>query len=643
MRFPYIENIKEGKEMATAFLGYNHTNKCIDGQFYEMRNMISDGYPFLGVSKRRRFYRFGILCADKNSFTFIDSQGRLYADGRYIGNGFDEREGMQIVRMGSYVCVFPHGKYVNISEQPYEIKSIKLEKEFSFTYDDDNLVQICQCDSNLNVIHPHRRSDYTSSNKPKDGDYLTETSENGTVLKQYSYATGMWVPVTGTYIRIRIEGTTSVFQDFNTGDGVKVYCDINNVKNDLNKGFKTEGGDIKDDAYDVLKSIFINQDNTNNYVIRKREETSRNIYIPGILPLNGKGSNFYGNSEEVFEFYGIRLKVTKPLPNIKFAVECQNRVWACDYEGREIYASKLGDLTNWNTFEGISTDSYAASIGSDGEFTGACTYRGYPYFFKQTSAVRVSVSPQGAHQVKEFNINGVQNGSHESISEMDGLLYYKSPTCVCVFDGQNARSISDALGAVTYMYAVGGTINGKYIVDMASNEGRFRFIYDSTTSLWTKLDSNNTNCFLKCEYFSSFEIEHVNELLACTNQSVEVIEGSGEDYIFDDQTIYESYEFDQVEWHIESGRQGFEIPNHKNLSRISVRMTLENDSNVSFQIKYDSMGDFQTVWQMYGRGTKTFTIPMKPHRCDHYQYRLVGRGNAEIISITKTYTEGSDM
>ena len=40
----------------------------------------------------------------------------------------------------------------------------------------------------------------------------------------------------------------------------------------------------------------------------------------------------------------------------------------------EIYASALGDLKNWRVYQNVSTDSYAASVGSDGEWTGGADY-----------------------------------------------------------------------------------------------------------------------------------------------------------------------------------------------------------------------------------------------------------------------------
>ena len=72
-----------------------------------------------------------------------------------------------------------------------------------------------------------------------------------------------------------------------------------------------------------------------------------------------------------------------------FVIESGNRLWGCRYGKalngetvNEIYASKLGDFRNWYCFAGISTDSYTASVGTDGAFTGAVTYMGRPIFFK---------------------------------------------------------------------------------------------------------------------------------------------------------------------------------------------------------------------------------------------------------------------
>ena len=84
---------------------------------------------------------------------------------------------------------------------------------------------------------------------------------------------------------------------------------------------------------------------------------------------------------------GLTLK--RKVPDMDFLTECENRLWGCSSKNHEVYASKLGDPLNWNVFEGISTDSYAATIGSDGDFTAAATYSGYALFFKEHTIHKV--------------------------------------------------------------------------------------------------------------------------------------------------------------------------------------------------------------------------------------------------------------
>lgn len=86
------------------------------------------------------------------------------------------------------------------------------------------------------------------------------------------------------------------------------------------------------------------------------------------------------------------LTVRRSVPEMDFVIESGNRLWGCRYgvtDGKavnEIYASKLGDFKNWNCYAGRSTDSYVATRGSDGPFTGAADYLGSPLFSRRTAS-----------------------------------------------------------------------------------------------------------------------------------------------------------------------------------------------------------------------------------------------------------------
>ena len=79
------------------------------------------------------------------------------------------------------------------------------------------------------------------------------------------------------------------------------------------------------------------------------------------------------------------VELERRVPDMDYLTECDNRVWGCSNKENVIYACKLGDPTNWFSYRGIATDSYAVTVGSDGAFTGAATCMGYALFFKENT------------------------------------------------------------------------------------------------------------------------------------------------------------------------------------------------------------------------------------------------------------------
>jgi hypothetical protein len=99
---------------------------------------------------------------------------------------------------------------------------------------------------------------------------------------------------------------------------------------------------------------------------------------------------------------------------------------------------------------------------------------------------------------------------------------------------------------------------------------------------------------------------------------------------------------EKFEWFAESGPIGYSSPDNKYVGRIVMRLTLEFGANVDFYIQYDSQGEWEHKFNMSGKGTKSFSVPFIPKRCDHFRYRIKGNGACKIHSITKTLEGGSD-
>jgi hypothetical protein len=262
---------------------------------------------------------------------------------------------------------------------------------------------------------------------------------------------------------------------------------------------------------------------------------------------------------------------------------------------------------------------------------------GYPMFFKEDGFIKISVSATGGHQVKETRCRGVQDGSGKSLVIVNETLYYKSSNGVVAYNGGVPYSISDSLGEVRYYEAIASSIGDRYYISMKDENGQYSlFVFDQKTGIWNKEESDKIMlfCNFKDDLFFQERVKRT---------------GGGYDYILKSvngtslHDTIESEEEKAVEWFAESGNIGYSSPDNKYVSRINIRITLEFGTNVDFYIQYDSDGKWEHKFNMGGKGTKTFTIPVIPKRCDHFKYKIVGKGGCKIHSITKTIEQGSDI
>ena len=594
MLYPTLQEVARYREMTTAFGGYNHQMSCQDGQFFDMKNMTSQYFPILSPRQNRGIVRQfinpqGIL--DKEDLMWIDD-GKLYINGEekiLDSVAFTSESPKTLAKMGAYVIIMPDKIWYNADNGECGYM------EHTNTIAKGNKITFSLCEANGAVISDPPNADYYESVEPKDGDYMMSTKNGKTSLKVYSATSKTWLTVATTYMQITSPGLGLGFEK---GDGVKLTID---------------GG------IDGLSNVFVNQEDdgkvsTNNVIVDKTDDS---ITITGII-------------SKLIEVSDKELKVERKVPDMAFITECNNRLWGCSKDGHEIYCCKLGDVKNWNCFAGVSTDSWAVTIGSDGKFTGAITYLGYPMFFKEDSFVKISVSGTGGHQTKETKCRGVQKGSERSLAILNETLYYKSSTCVCAYNGSLPISISDELGEVRYYDAVAGTIDNRYYTSMKDEKGNSHlFVYDSKNGIWCKED--NTNVLYFCRHLDDLYYIDIKD------NRMKSVRGT---LLYD---VSEKATEGKFDWFVESGTIGYSSPDNKYCSRINLRITLELGTNVDFYLKYDSKGDWEHKFNMSGTGTRTFTVPIIPKRCDHFKYKITGKGGCKIHSIAKTLEEGSDI
>ena len=336
---------------------------------------------------------------------------------------------------------------------------------------------------------------------------------------------------------------------------------------------------------------------------------------------------------------GITLKLKRKCPEISLACESQNRIWVCSESGTEIYASALGNPYNFYDFSGFASDSYAVNVGTNGAFTACISFLGHPMFFKEDALYVISgsyPSNEGELDSMSYSLSyssqfkGVEKGSERSLAVIDNILYYKSSCGIVAFDGANTSVISSALGKEKYKNAVAGAYNNKYYVSMQdSKQKRHLFVYDTVLSTWSREDDTDVLQFLKFN----------NELFFISAKDERLYSVSPENVL--NKNEYQKEE--AFEWMCESGNMGYSYPNNKYLSRLQLRLKLDNSSSAAVYIQYDSDGVWHRKGELTSRGIQTHLLPIVPVRCDHMKIMLKGRGDVKIISIAKILEEGGDV
>ena len=581
MRYPKLIEPKSTRQVVDVFGGYNHNSRISDSEFFDMSNLTSDHYPVLAPRTKRGFYvkpasPQGLIA--KDDICYVDGTDFVMGDQRFdLGLSVKPEDcPKQLVSMGAYVIVMPDKKYINTID-PDDSGDI----EATFTATEPVTFQLCTADGESYedvTVSPDAPAN------PENLDYWIDTSSQPNTLKQYSTTSEMWVSIATTYVKIQ---TVGIGAAFNLYDGVTISGITEEAAKDLNSAVVIWA---KGDDYIVVTGI-----------------------LDTVVKQNGG------------------VKIERKMPVMDFVVESGNRLWGCRYGEsnngeivNEIYASKLGDFKNWSCYMGLSTDSYTASVGSNGEFTGAVTFLGYPLFFKESCVHKVYGRYPANIQIQDTACRGVQRGCHGSLAIVNETLFYKARSGICAFDGSLPVDASYALGSEVYSDAVGGAINNKYYVSMKDAKGHWHlFVYDTSRQMWHKEDNLHASAFCSCK----------GELYCIDDDAKNIITmlGSG------------TADTSAVKWMAETGNLGLATPDMKYLARLTLRISLSSESKLEIYAQYDLSDEWLHICTMFGTDLKSFAVPIRPRRTDHFKLRFVGEGEAKIYSYTKTIEQGSEL
>ena len=359
-----------------------------------------------------------------------------------------------------------------------------------------------------------------------------------------------------------------------------------------------------------------------------REISGNKLYFyENVFTLDGSGTTPYTESGT--------LAIRRTMPDLKYVCENENRLWGCD--DTTIYACKLGDIFNWNVYDGLNTDSYAVDTGSAGKFTACVSYLGYPIFFKEDHIYKVYGSMPSNYELMGSATLGVASGSDKSLAIAGEMLFYLSGAGFMAYSGGIPQPIGQAFGLERLQNAVGGSDGLKYYVSAENAERKRRLcVYDAQRAVWHIEDETNIIGF--CRHDGNTYFLKADGAIYLTG----TIRGQIGDEEQDFSWFAEFADF------TESGqnRKGTNNigPNKKGVSKIQVRLELEKGASCTIYLQFDSTGEWIKVGHAMQEGDKrSYYLPIIPRRGDHYRMKIEGTGGCRIYSLVREYYSGSEM
>ena len=318
----------------------------------------------------------------------------------------------------------------------------------------------------------------------------------------------------------------------------------------------------------------------------------------------------------------VTLTLSRRVPDFDLLTELDNRLWGVTKDGHEIRACKLGDPKNWDCYEGLSTDSYAVTVGSGGAFTGASSLQGYALLMKAEGVHKMYGTKPSNYQAITQKVRGPAAGAEKSLCELDEVLYYLSEDGVAAYLGGTPERIGLQLGSGRLLDAVGGGAGGRYYLSGQDGDGVWSlWCYDTSRQLWYREDET------RMLYAAS---------------------GGGQLWYIDGRdnrlrTIV-GEDAEEIPWMLETGDLTEGMPEHKHLVRVVLDIQLEARSRCEVMIRYDEQEEWQTVHAFGSIGRRRIVqVPVVPIRYGRFRLRIEGTGRAKLWAVERIVEGGTEL
>lgn len=610
MYLPNLPNDDGIRKFSTLqFAGYHHTAGAKNGDIWDETNITSDYYPVLAPRRPRYLQRTltapnGFYCHD--GLFWVDGT-KFYADG--VEKGTVENSRKTFCSLGKYIIILPDKAYYNTADGTFgSIESATPSISYKLTggtYADE--------DAEANTLEATGvSSDFDFADYFKEGDAVAIGDDPPLIVREIDGKKLRFYPETFAG-KMEQKWRYTVESGLAAGD----YC------------FLADGKYHTFRIVDAVSLLMVDGAvlTWKDHVLKYRlPGGSTDITIS--LVWDGQNGTPLRFSLAYSDATGSGV-LKRTMPDMDFLCENENRLWGC--KGDTIYASKLGDPFNWNVFDGVSTDSYAVDVGSVGDFTGACSFLGYPCFFKEENIYKVYGDKPSNFQVMGSASLGTAEGCGRSFAIAGETLFYLSRGGVVAYSGGVPSNIAAAFGTERYTDAVGGSDGAKYYISMKDTASVWHtFVYDTRCGLWSREDNLHALDFgWNTELYA---LAADGKLWLCGNPRSP--SGTQESAV---QSVVEFADFTEDASAPKYGA------NKKGIGKIQLRVELDTGATLQIQIKLDSEATWTDVKTLTAEKKRSYYLPIVPRRCDHFRIRLIGSGDWKLYALTRESYSGSEL
>ncbi|MBE7055251.1 MAG: hypothetical protein E7392_03960 [Ruminococcaceae bacterium] len=590
MKLPVIRKENKYRKSMITFGGLNFTHSFSDGEMTDC-TAISH-YSFPAITQRQKS-ELVFACESPTAGIYgnkecIAAQDGLYYDREKVCELTPGKK--QLAFLGSKVVVFPDKIY-------YDTKT----KSCGDLQGECDLSNITVTFSDKAITVPESKNVITQEfdvcKFPKDAQLITYSTavvkSDGITFQGFSLKNAGEVQA-GTILyekcdsnQYRVVESTALTED---GRYYIVTSELITVKNVIEGIFNSiNSGDVVE-----ISGCTINSRNNKSITVVSRTKTSLRF---------AEGS--FTEGEETG-----RIIIKRKIPDFTCICSYENRLWGC--EGNTVYASALGDVTNFFVYNNLSTDSFTVESNTAGDFTACVAYGNCCLFFKENSCFKLYGNRPANFTLIESFAGGISSEDADSLVNVGGNIIYKGNRGIYAFSGGLPRCISRKIEGLSMKNSVAGSDGRRYYITAETEKGREEFVWDIEKNLWSKSGNKSATGYFSCG----------GNIYRLTKEGVEEITQQS-----DDEAVWSITFCPFDEGYFKT----------KNYSRLHIKVHLFEDAYIKTEVSYDG-GEWLNIDTSYGNEKKYINIPCVIKSCHEVQLRLSGKGKSVIESITREFS-----